>query len=120
MWLQRREFPSSSQPPCCCVRLWGLHKQPQPCPKLGICVRVFSERLMVAAGDSGGKAELVSRQLTQRCLLPALLCLELLWSLALRAQLSKDVNQSNDRGSRRGGSSAALSDGQLKNRPIYL
>lgn len=42
------------------------------------------------------------------------------WSLALRVLLGKDVNQSNDRGSTRGGSSAVLSDGQLKNRPIYL
>lgn len=30
----------------------------------------------MAAGDSRGKAELVSRQLTWRCLLPPRLCLE--------------------------------------------
>jgi len=42
------------------------------------------------------------------------------WSPELRAQLSEDVNRSGDSGSRRGGSLTALSDGQLKNRPIYL
>lgn len=41
--LQRREFWSSSQPPCGCARPLDLQRQPQPCPELGCGVLLFSE-----------------------------------------------------------------------------
>lgn len=93
--LQRRELWSSSQPPWCYVGLWDLHKQPQ-C-RAGLWL-VFSGRLVAQQGMAEGQQPRdPGRELRGVCCLP---CPG--WSLALRVQLGKDVNQSNDRGSRRG------------------